>query len=198
MKVIFLEVRDSLHWFWRKCLLKCPRLTIYSLSVNHSFKQKLYSMKKKAVSLARSQSHKPSLSSSCSLLHSRSPFCIFILSQGIFLKQFKGQELINNFSTVKKKHFYWNWNLGIPLCSVICRIEKDCHLVAYVVSQSVFLWIQHWKVIRIREYETQIHLDIDMLLAMIVYYLNPVINKHFPSENLTVFTLKYFFKKVKQ
>lgn len=60
-------------------------------------------MKKKAVSLARSQSHKPSLSSSCSLLHSRSPFCIFILSQGIFLKQFKGQELINTFSTVSSR-----------------------------------------------------------------------------------------------
>lgn len=84
--------------------------------------------------------------------------------------------------------------------AVICRIEKDCHLVAYVVSQSVFLWIQHWKVIRIREYKRHKFtlILIDMLLAMIVYYLNPVINKHFPSENLIVFTLKYFFKKVKQ
>ena len=46
---------------------------------------------------------------------------------------------------------------------------------------------------------TQTHLIlIDTVLAMTVYYLNHVINKHFPSENLIIFTLKYFFKKVKQ
>ena len=44
--------------------------------------------------------------------------------------------------------------------------------------------IQHWKVIRIRIQVTQTHLDIDIVLAMIVYYLNPIISKHFLSKKV--------------
>ena len=80
-----------------------PNLNYHSLSVNHFQTKIIFHEKRKAVSLAGSQSHKLCLSSPCALLHSRNPFCILILSQGIFLKEFKGQELINNFSTVSSR-----------------------------------------------------------------------------------------------